>query len=126
RVDGVRACVLSEAVAVGEAQVNDPRFIVRESSGYSMNGTTNARQARLVTEVLVLDRAYCHKVVWSSLTTVMSERRYYFTTGGRHRPNRRWRAKARTLTARAWPLERRRRYAAELAERLNAEDAAVV
>ncbi len=76
------------------------RFYVHESVGYMQTGD---RAGRPVTEVMVLDRAYCHRVVWSSYTTT------YLT---RHR---------KRVTARRWPLRLRRAHAAALAARLNAE-----
>ena len=47
--------------------MGDARFIVRENSGYAIHpGATQAGNAKLRTEVMVLDRAYCHRVIWSS------------------------------------------------------------
>jgi hypothetical protein len=44
---------------------DDPRFIVRESSGYPIYD--EGRQGAVErTEIMVMDRAYCHKVVWTS------------------------------------------------------------
>lgn len=43
----------------------DPRFIVRENSGYAI--LDQGRQGyALRTEIMVMDRGYCHNVVWSS------------------------------------------------------------
>lgn len=100
--------------------MHDPRFIVRESAGYAI---TTVGVSRWVTEVLVIDRAYCHRVVWSSLTTVMEKRypRYGIgTLGQRIRKG----FQLKYATARFWPLAKRREYAADLAARLNAENVA--
>ena len=103
--------------------MSEPRYIVAESSGYPIaQGQTAGNQA-LVTEVMVLDRAYCHKVVWSSLTTVMRVERSYPRLGKRGQPIARKR-NAWNGTAWRWPLEQRREYARELAAQLNAEDEA--
>jgi hypothetical protein len=87
------------------------RYYVRESSGYtiSLSGQPGGGQGRPITEVLVLDRDLCHRVVWSSVTTV-TRKRY---------ANGIW---AET-TSYQRPLSERRAIAAELAARLNAEDA---
>lgn len=44
---------------------NEPRFIVREHSGYPMY--EQGRQGAVErTEIMVMDRCYCHRVVWTS------------------------------------------------------------
>lgn len=45
---------------VGRWPGEEPRYIIRESSGYDMTSS----QKR--TEIMILDRVYCHKVVWSN------------------------------------------------------------
>jgi hypothetical protein len=100
------------------------RFIVAESSGYTISANANASRtpnSRLITEVMVLDRGYCHRVVWSSLSTLMTARYRCFTASHKGGPKR-WVDKENVVTARRWPLVKRRRYAADLAARLNAED----
>lgn len=104
----------------GRGRMNEPRFIVRESQGYAMNA---GRKGVLTTEELVLDRGYCHRVVWSSLTSVHESQNRYLSNSQKGGPKT-WRKKTWRSTARTWPLERRRRYAADLAARLNAEDVA--
>lgn len=99
------------------------RFIVRESSGYRIpppGSFVKAVHLRPVTEVLVMDRAYCYRVVWSSETTLARRTKSYDTNwrGNKHHTQKSWYG-----TAKTWSLERRREYARELAERLNAEAA---
>jgi len=44
---------------------DDPRFVVREHSGYPIYD--HGRQGAVErTEIMVMDRAYCHEVVWTS------------------------------------------------------------
>lgn len=102
------------------------RFIVAESSGYTISDNANASRtpnSRLITEVMVLDRGYCHRVVWSSLTTLMTAHYRCFTAPRKGGPKK-WVDKTNEVTARRWPLEKRRQYARDLAARLNAEDRA--
>ena len=102
-----------------------PRFIVRENEGHriNLNSPTMARDLRLITEVMVIDRDYCHKVVWSSESTVMRHNERRFQINRRGQPKR-WRNKVRHATARSWPLTRKREYAERLAAELNAKDEA--
>ena len=76
------------------------RFYVLERAGY----LSDSPDAAVITVVMVLDSDYCHRVVWSSYRTPTIK---MFT--GRQ-----------IGTARRWPLETRRAFAARLAERLNA------
>lgn len=47
--------------------MSEPRFIVAESSGYPIVRKGNELVgAKWVTEYMVQDRAYCHRVVWTS------------------------------------------------------------
>jgi hypothetical protein len=96
------------------------RFVVRESTGYKI---TEGKGGSLTTEVLVLDRGYCYRVVWSSLTSVMTRKKGYFSRPNPWR-NPVWRMLPYKATARRWPLAERRAYARDLAAKLNAEDAA--
>jgi len=104
--------------------VSDPRYVIAESSGYPINPAgQQAGNSRIVTEVMVLDRAYCHRVVWSSLHTPVKRTYRWFGPNGKGGPKR-WRKRHEWRTAFRWPLEQRREYARELAARLNAEDEA--
>lgn len=101
----------------------EPRFIVRENTGYRI--APSAQQSRrTATEVMVIDRAYCHKVVWSSESFPV----LYEWQGWRISKRTGKRIKGgitrRISSCREWSVERRRAYAVELCERLNAEDAA--
>ena len=42
-----------------------PRFVVRENTGYPIY-EENRQGAVERTEIMVLDRAYCHNVVWTN------------------------------------------------------------
>src|SRR6185437_17016601 len=100
--------------------MSEPRFYVLEHSGYPIQPGGIQDSRRLQTEVLILNRLYCHRVVWSSLTT--AERRTYrspqFGKRGQRIADK---TKHYWSTARQWPLDKRRAYAADLAATLNAE-----
>ena len=97
------------------------RFVVRESRGYPMIFGAESRTRREATEVLVLDSAYCYRVVWSSWTTGMPRMRQKYGKGVSGDTIRKgWRKDL--ATARLWGLPRARAYADELAAHLNAED----
>jgi hypothetical protein len=98
------------------------RFVVSESSGYPIHGTTRQTSVHspAVTEVMVLDRGYCYRVVWSSLTSIEERSGRFFTNSKKGGPKS-WRTKTWQASARKWPLAKRRAYAADLAARLNAE-----
>ena len=89
------------------------RFIVRETSpGYRITPTVSGQKAgslKPLPEILVIDRAYCHRVVWSSWQALT-----YGTWGTRGRKQ--------GGTPRRWPLTQTRAYAAELAANLNGRD----
>jgi hypothetical protein len=61
----------------------------------------------------------CHRVVWSSWSSLVERHAMSFTTAGKDR-RRRWRKKTWKATARLWPMEASRAYAADLAAQLNA------
>lgn len=99
--------------------MSEPRFIVSESSGYPpIHAAKGGGSARFQTEVMVLDRAYCHKVVWSSLHTPIKRTYRWFGPKRKGGPKG-WHQRHEWRTAFRWPLERRREYARELAEQLN-------
>jgi hypothetical protein len=102
--------------------VKEPRFVVTESSGYPIHATAGdgGGGSPPVTEVMVLDRGYCHRVVWSSLTSIEERSGRFFTNSKKGGPKS-WRTKTWKASAWKWPLEKRRRYAADLAAKLNAE-----
>lgn len=91
-----------------------PRFYVRESTGY-LTARGGGSGSRAFTEVMVLDRAYCHRVVWTSAHAV--ERVLHVRASGR----REWYDR----TFRRLPVARSRERAAELAALWNAEDKAL-
>lgn len=103
-----------------------PRYIVSECSGYPISGSgQTAGDAKLCTEVLVLDRCYCHRVVWSSLTA-WYEHVYRYTKVDRRYDPPRLRPNQAGKKIRPWrtaTLEDTRAFARELCERLNREDA---
>ncbi len=72
-----------------------PRFVVREITGYTINETgSTGGNALPTTDVMILDRAYCHRVV------------SYFRASGNGQPR----------------LPARQHLAEERCARLNAED----
>ena len=104
--------------------MSEPRYVVAESSGYPINPESKqGGSSRIVTEVMVLDRAYCYRVVWSSLHTPVKRTYRWFGSNVKGGPKR-WRSRHEWRTAFRWPLEQRREYARELAAQLNAEDEA--
>ncbi len=72
-----------------------PRFIVREITGYTIHRGGTGGKAQPTTDVMIVDRAYCHRVV------------SYFRASGNGQPR----------------VGARRHLAQERAARLNAEDA---
>ena len=100
------------------------RYVLTESSGYRIgNGTGQSTSGGRKTEVLVLDSACCYRVVWSSWSSPIPIKRRYFNWDSL-RGRKVWRTYYSTRTAYSWPLAKARAYAAELADRLNAEDVA--
>jgi hypothetical protein len=98
------------------------RFYVVEHSGYAIAAEgKRGVGGRDRPEVMVCDRVYCHRVVWSSWTTPM-ERVYRYQSRDRERP--RWRTRSHWFTGRQRPLAEAVAYANELAAQLNAELAA--
>lgn len=78
-----------------------PRYYVRKHTGYlapNVGGTTTPP----CTEVMVLDRAYCHRVVWSSLWTMATRSTAALSQHTRHLADHR--VTARSL-ARRWNAE---------------------
>jgi hypothetical protein len=98
--------------------MSDERYIVAESSGY-----LTASSRAWVTEVMVQDRAYCHRVVWSSLSSPTKQEHRYWRIGRNGRESQ-WERRVKTNTARRWSLAKRRAYARDLAAQWNAEDEA--
>lgn len=62
------------------------RYYLKESSGYLIFGGARGGSSTRVTEFMVLDRAYCHRVVYSSLPAVKADKRRYIKGA---RPKRR-------------------------------------
>lgn len=90
------------------------RYIVRESSpGYRIDPAATGLPAgnRIPpAEIMVLDRFYCYRVVWSSWSS-RTWGYWYSQRGYRQRSARPYR----------WPLPQQRAYAEDLARRLNAD-----
>lgn len=97
------------------------RFYVVESRGYQIDLSGKPGKWFRGAEVLVLDRGYCHEVVWSSWSSVMAREERYprrFKSGNCGLVSKTYHA-----TASHWPLAKARAYAADLAARLNVEAA---
>ena len=101
---------------------HSPRFVVRENTGYRIT-PSGERSSRTATEVMVIDRDYCHRVVWSSETSPVLYKRQRHGRGLLGQRIRKGFDK-RVSSCRNWSLARRRTYAAELCDRLNREYAA--
>jgi hypothetical protein len=98
---------------------SSPRFVVRENTGYRIT-PSGERSSRAAVEVMVIDRDYCHRVVWSSETSSVPYRRQRHGPGSLGQRIRKGFEK-RVSSCREWSVERRRTYAAELCDRLNLE-----
>jgi hypothetical protein len=99
--------------------MSEQRFIVRENTGYRIS-PSGERAYHPATEVMVIDRAYSHQVVWSSETSPVLYERQKYGVGSRGQRVRKG-FKRKLTSCRNWSLGRRRTYAADLRDRLNAE-----
>lgn len=92
------------------------RFYLAEVTGYVISpGGRSADKSRSATDVMILDRIYAHKVVWTTATATVPQAKYNARMG-------KWyNTRHRRVTVEKRSTEWKREYAAELCARMNAD-----